>query len=495
MNGITLHRLSIGLLVISSVFLGFVFASLFTASPTSFATVMGRYPLDGPNLTESRGDLPPLSFRQISELTSASVVNIEAYATNTNARGLQRLQDGEENNPKGGSGIILDSAGYVLTNWHVVEDTNKITVRLLDDTRIRAEVVGVDRTTDLALLKVDTHRSLPSAVLGNSDDVRPGEWVVAIGNPSGLSHTVTVGVVSAIGRSFFGNSALSSYIQTDAAINPGNSGGPLMNIRGEVIGVNTLILSDRQNLGFSVPINLAKLVVAQLREKGRVERGYMGLTPGAVTEEIQKVFGLPDRRGAIVENIQQTGGDNQPTPAVRAGFRIGDLITRFNGTEIENVDQLYLLAAYTAPGTRVPVEIRRDGRTSTLQVTVSQRPDLPILDRGFSLPEPLRPSGKSPLGIETENATGEQLRRVRVFSGGEITEGVVVKNVEVASVVYDLQLRPRDIITSVNRVPVRTPQQFAEAISAARRNDKPVLLYVVTLSDRGDNGRYVSVPD
>jgi serine protease Do len=489
MKASSLHRLSIGLLIITSIFFGFVLSSLFGRQQSSQATVDIRYPLSGPVLYETNGRQPLQDVTEISELMSAVVVNIEAVSAETTPDNEVRLSQNEA--PRGGSGIILDENGYILTNWHVIENSNKITVRLIDNTSYRAEILGADSLTDLALIKIEPLRKLQFAALGDSESVRSGEWVMAIGNPSGLSHTVTVGVVSAIGRNFRGNAAFDNYIQTDAAINPGNSGGPLLNMRGEVIGINTLILQQRQNLGFSIPINLAKMVIAQLKENGRVERGYMGLTPGNITGEMKEIMNLPDTSGAIVNSIQrEVPESNELSPAVRAGFKTGDVIRRFDGEFIDDVDELYLRAAYTPPGKQLDVDILRDGQPMTLSITLTKRPFASEL----TIPASLKPSGKYPLGMKVKSASRGDLRRIADFSNDQISTGVIVEEIEISSQAFDRGIRNGSVITSVNGQPVSNSEEYTQVIRAAEQSGKPVLLYVVTFGVNATAGTYISLP-
>ena len=486
----SLNRIAIGLLIASSIFFGFVLSSFFHTAQPGWADDT-TYPLDGPVLTESPGNLPDKSFTQISEEMAAMVVNIEAWKVSEESLVKNEIS-AEDGTPKGGSGIILDQNGYILTNWHVVEQTNNILVRLLDNSTYSARVVGADDMTDLALLKIQPRQQLKSAILGDSDKVRTGEWVVAIGNPSGLSHSVTVGVVSAIKRDFGMNSALRSFIQTDAAINPGNSGGPLMNSRGEVIGVNTLILEQRQNLGFSVPINLAKLVIRQLKEKGKVERGYIGLTPADITEEMRQVMGLRAASGAIVQTVQQRVGASATSPAAQAGFQIGDVITSFDGQKIKDKDDLYITAAYTPPGKQVEVEILREGEPKTLRVTLAKRESL--FSRALELPEPIPMKRENSMGISVKGINSRNRQLIADFSGQTISDGVRVTKISVTSPAFNYGLRNGQIISRINGSPVSSSTQFEKMLNDAVAQNKPLIFYVITVNDGLVNGRYISIP-
>jgi serine protease Do len=494
MKSTTIHKYSVGMLIISSVFFGFVLSSFFQFTGSTQAENQIIYGIAGPHWVEASEQMPELSFKEIGQMWSDVVVNIEAQSADKSLLNEGNLSfDG--NVPKSGTGVIIDPQGHVLTNWHVIEDSNKIVVRLIDDSLYNATIIGADKETDLALLRIDSNRTFRAAILGDSDSVSPGEWVMAIGNPSVLRHTITVGVVSAIGRNFLGNSALSNYIQTDAAINPGNSGGPLMNTRGEVIGINTLILEERQNLGFAIPINLAKLVITQLKENGKVDRGYMGLTPGPVSEEIAQVMNLPSAEGAIVETVQtQIGNSGQQTPAARAGFKVGDVITRFDNRKISSVEQIYMFAAYSPPGKEISVEIYRNGKPQTLQLKLAERPSYRT---PLTIPLPVKASGQYPLGLNTEPAETALLSNISLSNGIELERGLRIKQVEVASSAFNYGIRAGAIIASVNGVAVGTPEEFSTAVQTARAQGLPVVIYVAGqqgLPGLGRAGAFISFP-
>ncbi|OGQ40353.1 MAG: hypothetical protein A3A85_01165, partial [Deltaproteobacteria bacterium RIFCSPLOWO2_01_FULL_42_9] len=255
-----------------------------------------------------------------------------------------------------GSGFIINKEGYILTNNHVVENAEEIIVTLSDkkEKEYKAKVIGKDARLDVALIKVDANGDLPVANLGDSDKLEIGEWVMAIGNPFGLSHTVTAGIVSAKGR-VIGAGPYDNFIQTDAAINPGNSGGPLFNLKGEVIGINTAIIAGGQGVGFATPINMAKDILLQLKEKGKVTRGWIGVSIQEVTPDLAQSFGLKDKQGALVSSV------NKDEPADKGGIKAGDIIVEFDGKAITEVSDLPRTVATTAPGKTVKVKIIRDG--------------------------------------------------------------------------------------------------------------------------------------
>ena len=276
---------------------------------------------------------------------------------------------GEFRQPALGSGVIVDKRGYVLTNFHVVKDADGVIVRLSSKQELRGRIVGTDAKTDLAVIRFEPESELTVARLGNSDALRVGEWAIAIGNPFGLDQTVTVGVISAIGRSDVGIATYENFIQTDASINPGNSGGPLVNLRGEVIGINTAIVAAAQGIGFAIPANMVKRVIAQLIDRGKVTRGWIGVALQPLTTELAQSLGLHDARGAIVARVYPG------SPAEAAGLASNDVIVGFEGTPIEDYQQLQRLSADAEVGKTVKVEIVRRRERRTVGLKVAESPD------------------------------------------------------------------------------------------------------------------------
>lgn len=267
-----------------------------------------------------------------------------------------------------GSGFIIDREGFILTNHHVVEDAEQVKVKLSDGREFKAKVVGKDPKTDIVLIKIDARENLPVARLGDSDNLQVGEWVLAIGNPFGLDNTVTRGIVSAKDRNI-GEGPYDQFIQTDASINPGNSGGPLINMRGEVVGINTAIFSetgDNIGIGFATPVNLVKEILPQLKAKGKVTRGWLGIVIQGITPQIAESLGLDKPRGALVAEITKDG------PTDRAGVQVGDVIVEFDGKELKRSSDLPLIVARTPVGKKVRLKILRDGRELILHVTVGE---------------------------------------------------------------------------------------------------------------------------
>jgi serine protease Do len=283
---------------------------------------------------------------------------------------------GEFRTPGLGSGIIVDTRGYVITNFHVVRGADAVIIRLSSKEEFRGRVVGSDPKTDLAVVRFDPGQTeLRVAPLGNSDSLRVGEWAIAIGNPFGLDQTVTVGVVSAVGRADVGIATYENFIQTDASINPGNSGGPLVNLRGEVIGINTAIVATGQGIGFAIPANMVKRVTAQLVDRGKVTRGWLGVATQPLTKELAESLGLPEPRGAVVARVYPG------SPAAGAGLETNDVIVSFGGTPVEDNHHLQRLSADAEVGKAIALEIVRNRQKRGVEVKVSEAPDSPTPSR------------------------------------------------------------------------------------------------------------------
>src|SRR5437899_5380461 len=274
-----------------------------------------------------------------------------------------------------GSGVIVDKRGYVLTNFHVVKGADAVTVRLADKQEFRGRIVGSDSKTDIAIIKFDAPADVRVATLGNSDALRVGEWAIAIGNPFGLDQTVTVGVISATGRADVGIASYESFIQTDASINPGNSGGPLLNLRGEVIGINTAIVATGQGIGFAIPANMAKRIVNQLIDRGKVTRGWLGVAVQPLTPELAQALGMKLAKGAVVSRVYPS------SPAAAAELHQNDVIVTFDGVTVEDYNHLHRLAAETEVGRTVKLGIVRDKQSRTVDLKVSEAPDTPTAGR------------------------------------------------------------------------------------------------------------------
>jgi Do/DeqQ family serine protease len=274
-----------------------------------------------------------------------------------------------------GSGVIFDKRGYVLTNNHVIRGADGVLLRLASKREYQGRIIGADVTTDLAVIQFDPDGPVPVATLGDSDSLRVGEWAIAIGNPFGLDNTVTVGVVSATGRADVGIATYENFIQTDASINPGNSGGPLVNLRGEVIGINTAIVASGQGIGFAIPANMVKRITGQLMDRGRVTRGWIGIAMEPLTTELAQAFGLSEARGAVVARVYPDG------PAAAAGLEKNDVVVTFEGMPVEDYRQLQRLSAETEVGKTVKLEIVRNRTRKTIQLRVAEAPDRTSPDR------------------------------------------------------------------------------------------------------------------
>jgi serine protease Do len=282
---------------------------------------------------------------------------------------------GEFRQPALGSGVIIDRRGYVITNFHVIKGADEVTVRLSSKKEYRGRIVGTDPKTDLAVVRFDPEGDLTVATLGNSDALRVGEWAIAIGNPFGLDQTVTVGVVSATGRADVGIASYENFIQTDASINPGNSGGPLINLRGEVIGINTAIVATGQGIGFAIPANMVKRVTAQLIDRGKVTRGWLGVALQPITPELAQALGLRGTGGAVVARVAPQ------SPAAAAGLKQNDVVVSFDGTPVDDYHHLQRLAAEADVGRTVKLEIVRDRERRPLEMKIAEAPDGPAAGR------------------------------------------------------------------------------------------------------------------
>jgi serine protease Do len=355
-----------------------------------------------------------------------------------------------------GSGFILNKDGYIVTNDHVVRDAETIQVKLSNESVYKGKVIGSDPKTDIAIIKINVKEPLPAAVLGDSDKLQVGQWAIAIGNPFGLDRTVTVGVVSATGRSNMGIETYEDFIQTDASINPGNSGGPLLNIYGEVIGINTAIVAAGQGIGFAIPINMAKQVINQLVSKGTVSRGYLGISIQTVTEEMARSFGLAKAYGALVNDVVAN------SPAAKAGIMQGDVITSFDGNTVKDVRQLQRLVAETPVGKKVPVELYRDGKPVKVFVTTAPAESAPAQK---AQPQE-REAGA--LGLSVEELSPDM--RARGVSG------VVVTDLEPGGIAEDSGIQRGDIIVSVNQKKVRNLAEYQKAVRDASARGAVALL-------------------
>lgn len=367
-----------------------------------------------------------------------------------------------------GSGFIISEDGYVLTNNHVVDGADEIRVKLNSGKELKAELKGSDPKLDIALLKVTTTEKLPIAGLGDSDAIEVGEWVMAIGNPFGLSETVTAGIVSAKGR-VIGSGPYDDFIQTDASINPGNSGGPLFNARGEVVGINSAIVAGGQGIGFAIPVNMAKSVLPQLRDTGKVTRGWIGVSIQPVTRDLADSFGLSAEKGALVSEIVPE------SPAEKGGIKAGDIILTFDGKEIKEMNDLPRLVAATATGKKVDVVVMRDGKEETLALTIDKLKD--------GDDETMVDSGDK-LGMAVRQLTKELAASMRIND----QSGVVVSEVKPDSAARAAGIQRGDIIRDVNGKRIETVADYQKALASFKK-DKVVRLLV----KHGNSSRFVTI--
>jgi serine protease Do len=355
-----------------------------------------------------------------------------------------------------GSGFIIDPKGYVVTNNHVVEGADKIKIILVGGKEYQATVKGRDPKTDLALIQiVKPPANLPFIKLGDSDAMQVGDWVLAVGNPFGLGHTVTQGIISAKGR-VIGAGPYDNFLQTDASINPGNSGGPLLNLKGEVIGINTAILASGQGIGFATPSNIAKSVIPQLETKGKVVRGMIGVQVQNVTPELAKSFGMAEPKGALVGQV------NPNTPAAKAGIHRGDIIIEFNGHPIHEMNELPRLVADTAPGSKATLKVLREGKEKTLHLTITE-----LTDEKQAQAKEEGAAEKTPLGLEVQNLTPALAQQFRLRDN----QGVVVIRVESGTPAAEAGIRSGDMVLEVNGTAVATVKEFRSAIGKVKKGD------------------------
>ena len=440
----------------------------------------------------------PDSFANLAEELLPTVVNISTTQKVEESQQrrqfeeffedfFNRRREGEPQQPPGrqgprrapsslGSGFVIDEAGYIVTNNHVIEGADEITVRFHDDTTMSAEIVGRDDKTDLALLKVDTDRELKAANWGDSTETRIGDWVLAIGNPFGLGGTVTAGIVSARSRDINAG-PYDDFIQTDASINRGNSGGPMFNTDGEVIGVNTAIFSPSGGsigIGFAIPSEIAENVVAQLREYGDVRRAWLGVRIQSVTEELAEGLRLEDPRGALVASVSEGG------PADNAGIRQGDVILRFDGREVGEMRELPRMVAETRIGKSVDVVVWRKGERQTVEVDLGELDDAAMAS--FRDQES-QPDGGTP-GPETGSVLGMGLAELdeetrQQFGLDANAKGVVVTEVDPGSSAAEKGLSAGDVIVEVDQEEVTAPSEVAQKIDQARKGGYRVVTLLV----------------
>lgn len=370
-----------------------------------------------------------------------------------------------------GTGCIIDESGYIVTNQHVVDQADQIRVRLIDNTELSAQLIGEDKTTDLALLKITTRKKLTVMPLGDSQKLRIGDPVVAIGNPYSYDRSVTTGIVSAKGRKVF-NTLYEDYIQTDAAINVGNSGGPLLNTAGQLIGINTVVRADANGISFAIPVNQVKSIVTQLKNNGRVVRGFLGIQPDSINNEVRDALGLESTIGALVTHV------NADSAAAKAGIEIYDVIVKFNGQLVNDKDALFRLIAETPPGQDVEIEIIRNRSHKRVIARLTEREE-----RRAAAPQPknnLKRASFGRIGFSVQDHKDDKV--LRVVGNNKKISGVVITEVDPLSAAADAGLQRGFIITEANRAAIRATADFDNVINKLKDGD------VVLLRVAGDRG-------
>ncbi len=404
-----------------------------------------------------------LTITSLAERVTPMVVNITPIREITSSQGFKRRDSYAQGS---GSGVIVREDGIIVTNNHVVgEDTTEAEVRLSDKSHQIARIIGRDKETDIAILKIETDRKLPAAQFGNSDTLKVGQWVLAVGNPLGLDRTVTLGVISGIGRERLNLSKYENFIQTDAAINPGNSGGPLFNLRGEVIGINTAIIHMAQGIGFSIPADMVSRVVDQLVSHGRVVRGWLGVGIQALTKELSKQFEIKEGQGVLINEVYKDD------PAFAAGIKPGDIILTVDNEPVDSPNQLSRLVARVGPGEKAKIRVLRDGKEMIYHVPMAERPEKPTL---ASLPYQ---KSEVKLGLDVQALTAALAEEFELKE----TVGVLVSKVERGGLAHSEGIQEGDFITEVNRQATRNVAQFSEVLQKVKPG-QTVLLRLIRKS-------------
>lgn len=435
------------------------------------------------SVSEAKTYSIPESFTDLAKMASPAVVNIRTVKT---IKGGGRVYRHFFNSPFGkqdpfndffdkflgnelqrdfkqrslGSGFIIDKEGYIVTNNHVVEDADKIKVKLKNGKEFDAEIVGRDPNTDIALIKIKSKNNLPVVKLGDSDALQVGQWVVAIGSPFGLEHTVTAGIVSAKGR-IIGSGPYDDFLQTDASINPGNSGGPLINMEGEVIGINTAIIASGQGIGFAIPINHAKRIVDQLKSSGEVTRGWLGVGIQDLSEELAEYYGIKEGKGVLVTEVFP--GD----PADEAGIKPKDIVLYINGKRVENTRELSKLIADTSVGDTVKIKVLRNGIEKTFPVKIVKRVDEQVASQTPSK------GNDYELGVRVSELTPQIVRHFNINEAG----GIIVIDVEPESQGAQAGVMVGDIIKEINHQPITTVKDYKKEIKELKKGDS-ILMFI-----------------
>lgn len=462
------------------------------------------------NPAQSMDRAMPSSFADLAERVSPAVVNIQVQSTAkpvmgqmNNVPGNMRefferyfnmpgMPDGERfGGPQApeqgqrrigaGSGFVIDAEGHIVTNEHVVHDADEITVTFKDGTEAKAKLVGVDDKTDLALIKIDSDKPVPYVKFGKSDDVRVGDWVLTVGNPFGLGHSVNVGIVSARGRTI-GAGPYDDFLQIDAPINRGNSGGPAFDVNGNVVGVNAAIFSPNGGnvgIGFAIPSEIAAKVVAELKANGTVERGWLGVTIQPLTDDISDGLGLKSTEGVLVADISEDG------PAAKAGMKAGDVILSVDGEKIEELRELPRLIADIKPGKDSKVTVWRDGAKKDLAVEIGKQP----VTQNVATNDDASPSGiEDKVGLAVQPLTPDIARELGM---PEDAKGVVVAGVKPGSPAAEKGLRRGDVLTKAGGKDLKSPRDLTESLNQARKDGRKSVLALVK---RNGGQRFIAIP-
>ena len=398
----------------------------------------------------------------LADRVKPAVVNIAPLSASVKSGEPPR--DRGPNNPGTGSGVIVDKEGLIITNNHVVGDAKEVEVRLSDKTKFVGQVIGRDPDTDIAIVKITPTGDLPTVPFGDSSKVRVGQWVMAVGNPFSLDRTVTLGVVSGLERDAVRLSRYEAFIQTDASINPGNSGGPLFNIKGEVIGINTAIINYAQGIGFAIPSNMVQQVAGQLRARGKVTRGWLGVGIQEVTADLAAKFGIRENDGVLVNDVFEN------EPAARAGLKPGDIIAKVDGRRVETPAGLSRAVAGLTPGTKIELDVIRSGERRTVIVDLGERKEDAVV---AAIPSP-PPQPEIKLGLSVQDLTQELADKFKIKD----QKGVLVNKVDPGSVAQEQGLREGDLIKEVNRQAVASAEEFKSAVAQAKKGES-VLLRVI----------------
>jgi serine protease Do len=478
----------VALTAVVSFLLGLVAASTGPVNPTTAlpaAPVASlSLPVGAAQVAVSRVPASPaaVDFAEVASRVNGAVVNVDAAARGreeATPRRWSRDFSDDPNAPRegSGSGFIIDTSGFILTNYHVVEGADRVTISLADGRVFRADLVGIDPAIDVALLKIPGDASLPVAVLGDSETLQAGEWVCAIGNPLGYVHSVTVGVVSFLGRKLFDQS-LDAFIQTDAAISFGNSGGPLINAAGEVVGMTTAVSAQGSSIGFAIPISQIASVLPQLREYGRVARGYIGVGLTNVTPDLGQALGLRVAHGALVQDV------SIGTPGERAGLRSYDVIVAVDGEPVSSDEELIRRISGRQPGSLVSLGLWRRGQPQTMSVKLIERPVAEAPRARDQLLQGVRPAAGreyGPLGISVTHLDRATMTRNRVPAA---VVGVMINDVDPAGPARLARLRPGQVLMEINRRAVRNRDDYEALVSALPDGKAAAVLLYDSLVDQ-----------